>query len=93
MFLENFQKAYNLNVNITLLSFSARCKFIQYMPNKPNKFDIKFWMAIDVKSKYLYNEFLYLWEGLDEKWRCQLADGCGDEANDSFIQTRFQCHV
>ena len=41
-------------------SCTARCKFIQYMPNKPDKFDIKFWMAFDEESKYLYNGFSYL---------------------------------
>ena len=30
------------------------------MPNKPDKFGIKFWMAYDVESKYLYNKFSYL---------------------------------
>ena len=63
-FLENFQKVYDLNVNITidkqLLFYTSSCKFIQYMPNKPDKFSIKFWMAVDVESKYLYNGFSYL---------------------------------
>ena len=61
LFLENFQKAYNPNVNIIidgqLFSCTARCKFIQYMPNKPDKFGVKFWMTLDVESKYLYNGF------------------------------------
>ncbi|XP_066590647.1 uncharacterized protein [Prorops nasuta] len=42
-------------------------KFIensQYMPNKPDKFGIKFWLASDVRSKYLVNGFPYL--GKDE---------------------------
>ena len=30
------------------------------MPNKPYKFGIKFWMAFDVESKYLYNRCSYL---------------------------------
>ena len=30
------------------------------MPNKPDKFGIKFWMVFDVENKYLYNEFSYL---------------------------------
>ena len=29
------------------------------MPNKPDKFGIKFWMVFDVESKYLYNRFSY----------------------------------
>ncbi|XP_014487368.1 PREDICTED: piggyBac transposable element-derived protein 3-like, partial [Dinoponera quadriceps] len=34
------------------------------MPNKPDKFGIKFWLASDVRSKYLVNGFPYL--GKDE---------------------------
>jgi hypothetical protein len=34
------------------------------MPNKPDKFGIKFWLASDVSSKYLINGFPYL--GKDE---------------------------
>jgi len=30
------------------------------MPNKPDKFGIKFWLASDVKSKYVVNGFPYL---------------------------------
>ena len=30
------------------------------MPNKPDKFGIKFWMAADVKTKYMLNSFSYM---------------------------------
>lgn len=30
------------------------------MPNKPNKFGIKFWLASDVSTKYIINGFSYL---------------------------------
>ena len=30
------------------------------MPNKPDKFGIKFWLLVDTKSKYLVNGFPYL---------------------------------
>ena len=30
------------------------------MPNKPDKFGIKFWMAVDAETKYLYKSFPYL---------------------------------
>ena len=67
-FIENCQKAYNSNVNIPideqLLPCRARCKFIQYMPKKLDKFRIKFCMAVDVESKYLYNGFPYLGKNL-----------------------------
>ena len=63
-FIENSQKAYVPSPYITideiLLPCKARCRFIQYMPNKPDKFGIKFWMAVDAETKYLYNSFPYL---------------------------------
>ena len=34
------------------------------MPNKPDKFGIKFWLAADLDSKYMLNGFPYL--GKDE---------------------------
>ena len=50
-FVENCQKTYVPGAYITideqLLPSKVRCRFIQYIPNKPDKFGIKFWMAID----------------------------------------------
>ena len=67
-FIENCQKSYipsqNLTVDEQLLLCKARCKFIQYMANKPDKFGLKFWLIVDVNSKYLYNGFPYV--GKDE---------------------------
>ena len=58
------KKAYIPNVFITvdkqLLPCKGRCKFMQCMENKPNKFGLKFWIAVDVESKYFYNGFPYL---------------------------------
>ena len=63
-FVENCQKAYIPNVFITvdeqLLPCKARCKFIQYMAIKSDKFGLKFWMAVDVESKYFSNGYPYL---------------------------------
>ena len=75
-FIENCQKAYNPNVNITideqLLPCRARCKFFQYMPNKPDKFGIKFWIPVDVESKYLYNGFPYIEKNLTRSGNASL---------------------
>ena len=30
------------------------------MANKPDKFGLKFWLAVDVENKYLYNGFPYV---------------------------------
>ena len=32
------------------------------MPNKPDKFGIKFWLEVDAEIKYLLNSFPYLWK-------------------------------
>jgi hypothetical protein len=37
--------------------------FTQYMPTKPNKYGQKYWLEIDVESKYLLNRFSYLGKG------------------------------
>lgn len=63
-FIENSQNNYKADMNVTideqLFPTKVRCKFTQYMPNKPDKFGIKFWLASDVNSKYIINGFPYL---------------------------------
>ena len=63
-FIESRQKPYVSNVYVTvdeqLLPCKARCRFIQNMANKPDKFGLKFSMMVDADSKYLYNDFPYL---------------------------------
>ena len=63
-FIENCKSNYVPNANITideqLFPTKARCPFTQYMANKPDKFGVKFWLAVDVSSKYLLNGFPYL---------------------------------
>ena len=54
----------NITVDKQLFPTKARCRFTQYMTNKPDKFGIKFWLAVDVKSKYILNARPYL--GKDE---------------------------
>lgn len=59
IFIENSQNCYKPDENITideqLFPTKVRCGFTQYMPNKPDKFGIKFWLASDVDSKYVIN--------------------------------------
>lgn len=65
---ENFQRAYmpkeNLTIDEQLFPTKARCRFLQYMSNKPDKFGIKFWVLAEVESKYCLNLIPYL--GKDE---------------------------
>ena len=59
-FIDNSLKAYvtspYIAIDEQLLPCKARCRSIQYMPNKPDKFGIKFWMAVDVQTKYLQGD-------------------------------------
>ncbi|KAJ8873290.1 hypothetical protein PR048_026924, partial [Dryococelus australis] len=63
-FIENCSLCYVPGANITvdeqLFPTKARCKFTQYMANKPDQFGIKFWLAADVDTKYLLNGSPYL---------------------------------
>ena len=54
----------NITVDEQLFPTKARCRFTQYMANKPDKFGIKFWLAVDLESKYILNGIPYL--GKDE---------------------------
>ncbi|XP_071746951.1 piggyBac transposable element-derived protein 4-like [Lepeophtheirus salmonis] len=50
----------NITIDEQLFLTKARYPFTQYMAKKPDKFDIKFWLAVDATSKYLVNGFPYL---------------------------------
>jgi hypothetical protein len=68
-FVESSQKSYkpeeSLTIDEQLFPTKARCRFTQYMPNKPDKFGIKFWVLAEVSSKYCLNIQPYL--GKDEQ--------------------------
>jgi hypothetical protein len=49
-----------LTVDEQLLPMKNRCKFIQFMPQKPDKFGVKMWVIVDVKTKYCIRYFPYL---------------------------------
>ncbi|XP_035227219.1 uncharacterized protein LOC118199458 [Stegodyphus dumicola] len=51
----------------------SRCRFIQYLADKLDKFGIKFWLPTDVKSKYVLNGYPYL--GKDEERPTNLQHG------------------
>ena len=42
-----------ITVDEQLFPSRKYCPFLQYMPNKPSKFGIKFWMAADFTSGYM----------------------------------------
>jgi hypothetical protein len=63
-FIDNCFLCYRLGENLTadeqLFPSKAKCRFTEYMANKPDKFGIKFWMLVDNDIKYLCNAFPYL---------------------------------
>jgi hypothetical protein len=67
-FVANSQRSYipeeSLTIDEQLFPTKARCRFTQYIPNKPDKFGIKFWVLADLKTKYCLNIMPYL--GKDE---------------------------
>jgi hypothetical protein len=55
----HFIPSENITIDEQLVPFRGRCCFIQYMPNKPAKYGIKFWTLCDVKSRYVLALELY----------------------------------
>ena len=44
------------------------------MPNKPDKFDIMFWLVVDVESKYILNAISYLGKDKSRPFTQRLSD-------------------
>ncbi|XP_033298750.1 piggyBac transposable element-derived protein 4-like [Bombus bifarius] len=84
-FIRNSQVCYkpyeNISIDEQLFPTKARCRFTQYIPNKPHKFGIKFWLAVDVQTKYILNSFPYM--GKDE------LDAQGKKGQDNFVFLTF----
>ncbi|XP_029973968.1 piggyBac transposable element-derived protein 4-like isoform X5 [Salarias fasciatus] len=45
----------HISVDAQLFPSKTRCPFLQYISTNPDKFGIKFWLACDLKSKYICN--------------------------------------
>lgn len=62
-FVSNCQKAYRIGEYCTidemLDAFRGRCKFRQYIANKPAKYGIKIWALVDARIFYTYNLEIY----------------------------------
>ena len=59
---QNYKSGGNITIDEQLFSSKTRCRYMQYVPNKPDKFDLKF--CADAESKYMLNAFPCL--GKDE---------------------------
>ena len=51
---------FSLTINEQLMPMKNRCPFIVYMLNKLDKCRIKFWLLVEVESKYVVNLQPYL---------------------------------
>lgn len=75
-YISNSQACYkpykNISIDEQLFPTKDRYRFTQYMPNEPHKFGIKFWLEVDVQTKYILNGFPYI--GKDET-RCSKSLG------------------
>lgn len=49
-----------VTIDEQLLGFHGRCPFRQYMPNKPEKYGIKFWLCVCATSLYVWKIQPYL---------------------------------
>jgi len=63
-FKENLQKGLipssNTCIDEELYKFRGRCPFKQYIPSKPAKYGIKYWMWVCAQTGYLLNCDVYL---------------------------------
>ena len=55
----HFTPSENVTADEQLIPFRRRCSFIQYMPNKPIMYGLKFWVLCDVESRYVVALDLY----------------------------------
>ncbi|CAK8681971.1 unnamed protein product [Clavelina lepadiformis] len=58
--IRNYKPDWSLTVDEQLFPMKNRCPFIVFMPNKPDKFGMKFWVIAEVSSKYVCNILPYL---------------------------------
>lgn len=49
-----------LTIDEQLYPSKCRCPFTQYISTKPDKCGVKYFLLVDVESKYIYNGFPYL---------------------------------
>lgn len=49
-----------VTVDEQLVAFRGRCAFRQYMPSKPAKYGLKFWLCVCAETSYVYKIQPYL---------------------------------
>ena len=63
----NYHPSAMLTVDEQLFTTKSRCPFTQFMPSKPGKFGIKFWVLADAEKPYILNIKPYLGRNFDEE--------------------------
>ncbi|XP_063764952.1 uncharacterized protein LOC134881497 [Eleginops maclovinus] len=91
-FVQNSIACYKPGSEITvaeqLLPTKSQCPFTQHMPNKPDKYGIQFWLAVDVESKYMLNGFPYLGRDLSRSAAQSLGESVVLELMEPFLWKR-----
>ncbi|CAF1514241.1 unnamed protein product [Rotaria sordida] len=76
-FQDNLQICYRPGSNVTideqLLGFRGKCPFRQFMPKKPDKYGLKFWLCVDAGSRYVFNAFPYIGRQPTEQRQTQIG--------------------
>ena len=49
---------FSLTVDEQLMPLKSRCSFVIFMPNKPDKYGVKFWVLADMETKYCMSQTL-----------------------------------
>ena len=62
-----------ITIDEQLLPFRGRCPFRQYIPKKPHKYGITFWLCADVDSYYVFNAFPYIGRQPDQERQTQIG--------------------
>lgn len=56
-----------LTIDEQLLGFRGKCPFRQFIPKKPDKYGMKFWLCVDAESYYVFNAFPYIGRQPDQQ--------------------------
>ncbi|CAF0969866.1 unnamed protein product [Rotaria sordida] len=64
---DSTRKRSYVTIDEQLLGFRGKCPFRQFIPKKPDKYGLKFWLCVDVESYYVFNAFLYIGRQSDQK--------------------------
>ena len=55
---KKYLRKFLLTVDEQLMPLKSRCSFVTFMPNKPDKYGVKFLVLADVETKYVSNMFI-----------------------------------